>query len=305
MIFLDYQMSDINTSSLLASGLALVPMPRGQKAPIDSEWNHQSNVVTDQKKIYLLEGKNIGIAHVYCTPTPTCALDIDNYPAAKVWLSTHSIELDNLLQSEGAVVIWSGKKFSLKLLYRLTDNSPPLESKKILGADGECALEFRCAAKNGKTVQDVLPPSLHPDGHTYQWLGTGSPLDIPHIPIDLLHVWRLLIVSKSRIANRKRCFATNYSPPPETPRQIATIQAALSHINADCDYEKWRNIVWAILSTGWLCAEDIALAWSQTAQNRFEDDAFWLVANSYIPDLQNQITVGSIYFHARNGGWNG
>jgi hypothetical protein len=158
-------------------------------------------------------------------------------------------------------------------------------------------------AKFGKRL--CLPPSIHPDGHTYQWLGTGSPLDIPYIPMDLLNVWKLLIASKSRIANRKRSFATNYSPPPETPRQIATIQAALCHINADCDYETWRNIVWAILSTGWLCAEDIALAWSQTAQNRFEDDAFWLVANSYIPDLKNQITVGSIYFHARNGGWNG
>jgi hypothetical protein len=151
----------------------------------------------------------------------------------------------------------------------------------------------------------VLPPSIHPDGHTYQWLGTGSPLDIPYIPMDLLDVWKLLIASKSRIANRKRSFATNLSPPSETPRQIATIQAALSYINADCDYETWRNIVWAILSTGWLCAEDITLAWSQTAKDRFEDDAFWLVAHSYIPDLQNQITVGSIYFHARNGGWNG
>jgi len=305
MIFLDYQMSSINTSSLLAAGLALVPIPRGQKAPIDSEWNHQSNVVTDQKKIYLLEGKNVGIAHAYCTPKPTCALDIDNYPAAKAWLSTHSIDLDNLLKTQGAVVICSGKKFSLKILYRLTGNSPPLESKKILGADGGCALEFRCAAKNGKTVQDVLPPSIHPDGHTYQWMGTGSPLDIPYIPVDLLNVWKLLIASKSRVANRRWNFATNYSPPPETPRQIATIQAALSHINADCDYETWRNIVWAILSTGWLCAEDIALAWSKTAQNRFDEDAFWLVANSYIPDFQNQITVDSIYFHARNGGWNG
>ena len=209
-----------------------------------------------------------------------------------------------MLQVQDAVVIWSGKKYSAKLLYRLTDNSPPLESKKILDADGKCALEFRCAAKNGKTVQDVLPPSIHPDGHTYQWLGTGSPLDIPYIPMDLLNVWRLLIASKSRIANRKRSFAANYSPPPETPRQIATIQAALSHVNADCDYEIWRNLVWAILSTGWLCADDIALNWSQTAPERFDWDSFWLVANSFIPDHPDGISVGTIYHHARLGGWN-
>jgi hypothetical protein len=91
---------------------------------------------------------------------------------------------------------------------------------------------------------------------------------------------------------------------PETPRQVAIIQNALGHITADCDYERWRNVLWAILSTGWVCAEDIALAWSKTVPTRFEDDAFWELVNSYIPDHPNKITVGTIYHHARIGGWN-
>jgi hypothetical protein len=76
-------------------------------------------------------------------------------------------------------------------------------------------------------------------------------------------------------------------------------------IDADCDYETWRNIVWAVLSTGWSCAEDIAYEWSKSAPDRFDEDAFWLVANSYTPDHTSPITVGTIYHFAWLGGWNG
>ncbi len=290
---------------LLLNGWTLVPIPYGQKGPNTKHWNLRSNCVTAATQENLLEGLNIGLAHAYCTPIPTCALDIDHYKHAKDWLAMHGIDLDTLLKSNDAVVIWSGKKYSIKLLFKLPLGSSPLESKKIVGPDGKTALEFRCATKDGKTVQDVLPPSRHPDGRDYVWLGNGSPLLLPEIPPDALQVWQQLISNSCRVATRRDGFQSSNHLRPETPRQIATIQAALNHINADCDYETWRNIVWAIQSTGWLCAEDIALAWSQTAPKRFDGDAFWLVANSFIPGHPNQITVGTIYHHARLGGWNG
>jgi hypothetical protein len=89
----------------------------------------------------------------------------------------------------------------------------------------------------------------------------------------------------------------------ESPRQIAIIKSALQHINADCPYEMWRNVVWAILSTQWHQAESIAESWSRTAPNRYNDEAFWLLVNSYMPNHQTPITVGTIYHHARHGGW--
>ena len=304
MIFLDYQMSNFDTSSLLAAGLALVAIPRGRKGPTDFEWNHQSNVVTDQKKLHLLEGKNIGIAHVYCKPTPTGALDIDHYHHAMAWLATHGIDLNALLAAKDSVVIHSGKELSLKLLFRLPIDCKPLESKKILGPDSKSALEFRCATKDGKTVQDVLPPSIHPDGHQYRWIGNGNPLHIPEIPNELLDLWKLLISNGSRVALRRPASSACTHKLQESPRQVATITDALNYITADCSYEVWRNVVWAILSTRWLCAEDIALKWSQTAPERFDSESFWLVANSFIPDLSDGISVGTIYHHARLGGWN-
>lgn len=291
--------------NLVDLGWALVPIPYGCKGPQTKNWNIQKCCVTSPSQVSKLEGMNIGLAHAYCTPTPTCAIDIDFYPDAKPWLAMHGIDIDALLVDGDAVVISSGKKYSIKLLFKLPPNTAPLESKKIVGLSGKTALEFRCASKDGRTVQDVLPPSLHPDGRHYEWVGNGNPLLLPEIPQALLQVWQQLICNGSRVALRR--FPLNYGQyvRPDTPRQLATINSALNHISADCDYDKWRNVVWAILSTGWLSAGDIAYAWSKTSPKRFEEDAFWMVANSFIPGHPNQITVGTIYFHARAGGWNG
>jgi len=299
------EITNVTTQALIASGLALVGIPYGQKGPVTSGWNLRQKCITDSSKAAHLQGGNIGLAHAYCTPTPTCAIDIDNYKTAKPWLRMHNIELDALLNTPGAVMIWSGIKYRIKLLYRLPAISPPLESKKIIGPDGQTALELRCATKDGKTVQDVLPPSRHPAGRDYVWVGNGNPLLMPEIPPDLLDVWHRLITNVRRDVQHIIKSPTAQHPQPETPRQIATLKAALSHINADCDYDKWRNVVWAILSTGWVCAEDLAIAWSKTAPDRFDEDMFWVLANSFIFDHSRQISVGTIYHHARLGGWNG
>ena len=291
-------------SDLIQSGMALVPIPLGFKGPKIQNWNHPANCITSSSQANSLLGLNIGIAHAYCKPNPTGALDVDHYHHAIAWLATHGIDLKALLTAKDSVVIHSGKELSLKLLFRLPLHCKPLESKKILGPDSKSALEFRCATKDGKTVQDVLPPSIHPDGHQYRWIGKGNPLNIPEIPNELSDLWKLLISNGSRVALRHQASSICTYKLPESPRQVATITDALNYINADCSYEIWRNVVWAILSTGWLCAEDMALKWSQTAPERFDWDSFWLVANSYIPDLPDGISLGTIYHHARLGGWN-
>jgi len=295
----------LRVHELIQMGMSLVPIPRGEKGPKTKDWNLRHNCITDASRIGHLASLNIGLAHAYCTPSPTCALDVDHYPHAKAWLASHDIDLDSLWSAQDAVVILSGKKNSMKLLYRLHADISPLESKKIVGPHGAAAVEFRCATKDGKTVQDVLPPSIHPDGQEYRWMGLGNPAHIPEIPSSLLDIWLELVSNGSRVALRQKPCSVGHHLRPETPRQIAIVKDALGFINADCDYQTWRNVVWAILSTGWLCAEDLALEWSETAPERFDFDAFWVLSNSYIPDLPNQITAGTIWHHARQGGWNG
>ena len=97
-------------------------------------------------------------------------------------------------------------------------------------------------------------------------------------------------------------------PAPLTPREIAILKDQLNYIDSSCDYETWRNVVFAILSTGLSDAEDIARAWSEGSPEKFNEGAFYTLTNSYIEGrsgLDGSITRGTIYHHARAGGWNG
>ena len=295
----------VTPRQLVEVGMSLVPIAFAEKEPFTENWNLHENCINDIENLPNLVGRNVGLAHAYCLPTPTCAIDIDQFMYAAEWLSTHGIDLKSLLFADDAVVIWSGKQGSLKMLYRLPVGTSPLETKKIVGLDGRSAIEFRCATKNGKTVQDVLPPSIHPDGYIYQWVGSGNPLHPPTVPPDLLSLWLLLIANGSRVAMRHRRPSRAHHQRQESPREIANLLHLLTFISADCPYEIWRNVVWAILSTGWLCAEDIAQEWSKSSHHRYDDVSFWTVANSYLPDHPDPITMGTIYYYARMAGLNG
>lgn len=95
---------------------------------------------------------------------------------------------------------------------------------------------------------------------------------------------------------------------PETPENIERIKRALSYIDPDCARDTWRDIIWAIMSTGWACAMQIALEWSQGSDSHWggEDqgaaahEALEGICNSF--DLSRGITLGTLYYHAYAGG---
>lgn len=108
-------------------GLAIVPIPHGQKGPTTEGWNKLDNVITDPSTASHLNG-NIGLAHAYATPTPTMALDVDDMARASAWLAARGVDLSQLLDAEDAVQIVSGRHGRAKLLYRLPDGVAPIES---------------------------------------------------------------------------------------------------------------------------------------------------------------------------------
>lgn len=95
------------------------------------------------------------------------------------------------------------------------------------------------------------------------------------------------------------------APEPDTPRRRARLQDALSFISAAIDRNDWRDIVWAILSTGWPDAPAIGEAWSRTTPAMFTDVAFANVVASYDPQRPDGSTLGTVFHYARKGGWNG
>ncbi len=284
-------------TDLITNGLALVKIPKGKKGPVTSGWNKIENVIINKRDVTLLENSNIGLAHAYCTPNPTCAIDIDNLTDSKVWFKQHNINLDSLITVSDAVTIQSGKTNSLKLIYKLPNHVNPLRSKMIKNHESKSMLEFRCASADGYTVQDVIPPSIHPSGTTYQWGGKGSILLLPTLPNALLNIWLDLLKPELKEPHGP------YIPPADTPREAAKIKNALSFISPKCSYEVYRNVVWAILSTKWECAEQIAREWCLGCPELFNEDNFQNIVKGNDPSKDTHIRIGTLFHYARQGGY--
>ena len=171
----------------LSAGFALIPIPPGKKGPLFKGWQLEKNAIrsNDDPRVTQLRGQSLGIAHRWCG---TCAIDIDDFIASEVWLSQKNITLVDLLTCGDAVQIKSGRHNRAKLLYRLPSDVGWLPTFKI----DEAGLEFRCADRTGNsTVQDVLPPSIHPETRQpYTWIGDWQ--NLPVIPHELLSVWKTL-----------------------------------------------------------------------------------------------------------------
>lgn len=286
-------------------GFSYVPIPAGMKGPNTPGWNQRASCVTGANEAHKLSG-NVGLAHAYCK-TPTCAVDIDNGKETLKYLSNSGIDLKQLLTERDAVVMWSGRPNSLKAIFTLPEGVGPLLTKTVK-VNGKTILEFRCATADGKTVQDVIPPSVHPSGTKYRWI-QGSLETLTELPRELLDLWQQLIAAdQTKSQTTKKSKATWGAPAPMTPREVAILRDQLNHIDPNCDRETWRNVVWAVLSTGSQDALDIALEWSEKAPAKFNIDEFYTLTNSYIEGragLDGSITRGTIYHHARAGGWNG
>lgn len=205
--------TDINTAGIknaaltyINAGLALVPLSPGEKGTNRTGWNLRENAICTVKQVHklLTSFDNIGLAHAYCEP-PTCAIDVDDLERARLWLSQRGIDLDALLNDPTAVRIHS-RPGKAKLLYRL----PRLMRTRVIKTENkkDTILEFRCASEEGKTMQDVLPPSIHPGtGEPYRL--TGDINNIQLIPDALLTIWEQEIADCEKNHNHECNFNLN------------------------------------------------------------------------------------------------
>lgn len=89
--------------------------------------------------------------------------------------------------------------------------------------------------------------------------------------------------------------------PPEIAEEISRVEAMLALIPADCDYPVWRNVLWAIASTDWSCAENLARKWSASASGKFNEAAFRTVWKSFDPT--RGIGLGPLVRYALQNGY--
>jgi putative DNA primase/helicase len=249
-------------SEYIEHGFALVPIPLGKKGPTLKNWNDAGVVIKDKSRAPEITG-NVGLAHAYCK-TPTAVLDIDNYQDANALLKNHNIDLDKLFNATNVVRIDSGRLNRGKILYKFPIDVMALETIKINDPQGNAILELRSASKNGKTVQDVLPPSIHPDtGQTYQWAGAGNWKQVPEIPDLLLEFWksRLTPVANKPEVRDSVSMIESIELPEHT---IQHLRSALLHLRSD-NREDWVKTGLALKSLGQV-GRGLWMDWSMTSR---------------------------------------
>lgn len=276
-------------------GWSLVPIPNGTKGPRTVGWNKRENALKSQSS--LPPGWGIGLAHAY---SGTMALDIDDWDTAALVLSQKGIDLRSLYDAPDAVVIDSGRKGRGKLIYAMPFGAT-LPSKKII-INGVVVYELRCATADGSTVQDVLPPSIHPETQQpYRWAGRGNWSRLPTIPHPLFSVWHELVTSdKDRILQfDQTCASANWEE----------VNGALAAISPSCSRDEWVQIGMALHWAGNKTDQlDQAFHtwndWSSQSEDKYpgqkEMATQWLSFNSNKPST---VKLPSLFHIARKYGW--
>ncbi|SOZ49049.1 hypothetical protein CBM2615_A120001 [Cupriavidus taiwanensis] len=90
-------------------------------------------------------------------------------------------------------------------------------------------------------------------------------------------------------------------PLDESEGNVARIRSALAVLSADCSYDTWRNVVFALKSLDWDCGYALARDWSASAPARFDESTLQKLWNSARQD--GGIGIGSLFHAARAAGW--
>ena len=258
-------------------GWVLVPLREGEKAPAEKGWSQRDNCIQNPLVAHRL--KAAGLAHAY---SGTCALDIDDLEAAREGLAEWGVDIDLLLSAPDAVRIDSGSKNSAKLLYALDE---PLPTKAlVLTEEKRHAAQMRCGTADGKTVQDALPPSLHPSGRRYRWAGAGEWDELPPIPSTLLAAWKEAIGS-----------VAGQSKAGEPKAQQQELERLLPQYDPDSNYTDWIKVGMALHHESGGAAWGFALwdDWSSTGK-KYKGKADLIAHWRSFGNSESPVTVGSL-----------
>jgi hypothetical protein len=283
-----------SVDAYIRHGWSLVPIPAGTKGPRTLGWNLKQNAIKSQSE--LPQGFGIGLAHAY---SGTMALDIDEWVSASAALLPHGIDLNALYGAPDAVIVDSGRSGRGKLIYQMPFGLA-LPSKKII-INGTTSYELRCATTSGVTVQDVLPPSIHPDTkQPYRWAGNGNWMRLPTIPQALLDLWQsFLEKEKDRILSTGDALKASWED----------IRSAIDCIPASCTREEWVSVGmalhWAATQTDDL-DQGLYLwnEWSTQSVDKYpgarEILSQW---GSFKSDKSTGLKLGTLFHIAKGHGW--
>lgn len=219
-------MSGADTFSLakdyVAQGWAVVNMPAGSKAPTTFGW--QTRAVApehwDANPTH-----NIGLLHGL---SGTCALDIDDMENTRLIFEALNIDLDALLSSAPRIV---GRPDRGKVLFAVPAGLELVTRKISWPVQGDARKTAVVFELRAGSVQDVLPPSIHPDtGNAYTWAGRDWREPLPELPAQLATIWTEW--DRFRPQMIECCpWAVRTFTPPRKPRQTGQQESVIDAYN--------------------------------------------------------------------------
>lgn len=284
-------------SDYLAHGWKIVPIPPGSKGPNHPGWNTQFASLQSAEK--LPPGYGVGLLHAY---SGTMAFDIDDWDRTVA----RGIDLDALYNAPDAVIISSGRRGRGKLLYKMPFGLvlPTKKFQDDIGRDPNTnkiikvnVFELRCATLEDTSVQDVLPPSIHPDtGLPYQWAGAGHWSRLPMLPPILYELWMAALA--------------DIRPPSANGVDSSwdEIRQALAYINPDCCREEWISVGMALQWAGeqTFNPDQAFLIWNGWSRQGTKYDGEVKTAQQWVSFRTKKtrlITLGTLFHIASSYGW--
>ena len=229
---------NVATQTYLSKGYSIAGWNRNDgKAPKVKDWDKQS--ITSAR-----HNQNIGIIHGL---SGTFCFDIDDMKLTRqIFRKVFSINLDKLIADHYG---WYGNPERVKLLMRVPDYAKPgLKAVKLAYPIGDNrkgeAFSLRGATRSTagelKAVQDVLPPSIHPDTKKpYMWrYGDVLPTlwGLPYMPDYLLGIWQDWGVAKTLMEE-----FLGWAEKPKPQQKCQVYNNDFKHRTGDSLIDKFNN----------------------------------------------------------------
>lgn len=215
----------------------LVLLKAGTKYPIEDGWNTPTVWIDDAAIAESLwrASPECGMG-VVLEPSRLVSLDVDDLKSARLAFQAVSLDLDQLL-SEGVRLV--GNPAHRKRVFRAPD-TVELSHRKLCWPPrepaGKTVTVFELRA--GRSVQDALPPSMHPDtGKPYAWKGSFPADGFPDLPTALLELWERWDEFQPALDA-----ACPWSPPPAPKKRAKTTRARRSYLHTDLTNEICKRL---------------------------------------------------------------
>lgn len=274
-----------------AHGWRVVPIHEG-KGPKATGWN-----LPDRQWLPSEWANAIGLGLLHAE-SGTMAFDVDDLAGSIKWFAERGLDLPTMLGK--GVGIARGDPNRTKRIYAAPAFMLPPSVKVPCPDDGHGLFELRCASANGRSVQDLLPPSLHPTGSRYQWEGDWKAASA--LPETLLTVWQSL---RAPVPLPLENTITSTA---STDATWTEITEALEHINPDCSRQDWITVGMGLHAHGAQCnqidqAFTVWNTWSAMGAKYPGPRAMAQQWHSFRDDKVTTVTMGSVFKLARDAGW--